>query len=384
MRVCFISFEYPPNILGGAGTYAEAIVDGLRRKGVDVFVVTRGDQNDWNQKTFRVPTSDMRYWRRLFFMKPATSLLHKLNKQLKFDLVHFNEPHIILGKLNLPTVSTVHSSQVNEIRLKLALSKVKGTTADISELILKSSVGSICDILTAHSSDGIICPSPHLKMLVQSYCFIDEHRIHFIPNGINLKAIDKVRNYYTDVLSKYDLEKDKYVLFVGRLSLLKGAQYLVKAFRVIKKEYADLKLVIVGTGPFLSSLRNFAHGIEDVVFTGYVDSLVDKKRLYENCLAVVVPSLYEGLPMVILEAMACRKAVIASDVGGVPTLIRHGKNGFLAKPRDPKSLEKFIRILFEDANLRKNMGSFGRKLVEKEFTVDKMVDETLKVYESLL
>ena len=384
MKVCFISFEYPPNILGGAGTYARTIVTGLKRRGVDVFVITRGDRNDCDQKTFRVPTSDVPYWRRLFFMKPAMSLLNKLNKPWKFDLVHFNEPHIILGKLNLPTVCTFHSTQINEIKLKRAHSKTLKTATDIRDLILKSPVGSICDVLTAHATDKIICPSPHLARLIKSYCFVDEPKICVIPNGIDLEAIDRVKDYNVDVLGKYDLDRDNYLLFIGRLSVLKGVQYLIKAFRAIKEEYSNLKLVIVGTGDFENYLRDLSHGMEDVVFTGHVDSLTNKKLLYENCLVVAVPSLYEGLPMVVLEAMACKKTVIASDVGGIPTLIRHGKNGFLVKPGDSKSLEKFIRILLEDANLRKNMGSFGRKLVEKEFTVDKMVDETLKVYEPLL
>lgn len=384
MKVCFISFEYPPNILGGAGTYAKSIVNGLKRRGVDVFVITRGDRSDCNPKTFRLPTPDVPYWGRLFFMKPAVSLLHELNKLLKFDLVHFNEPHIMFGKPNLPVVCTVHSTQINEIKLKLADLKTLTTAKSIIDLILKSPVGSIFDVFKAHATDKIICPSPHLAKLVKSHCFVDEQKICVIPNGLDLEAIDKIKDYDTGVLSKYDLEKDKYVLFIGRLSVLKGVQYLIEAFRRIKKDYANLKLVIVGTGDFEDYLRNLAHGIEDVVFTGYVDSLTDKKLLYENCLAVAVPSLYEGLPMVVLEAMACRKAVIASDVGGIPMLIRHGKNGFLAKPGDSKDLEKFIRILLEDAILRKNMGSFGRKLAEKEFTVDKMVNETLKVYESLL
>jgi glycosyltransferase involved in cell wall biosynthesis len=87
--------------------------------------------------------------------------------------------------------------------------------------------------------------------------------------------------------------------------------------------------------------------------------------------------------MVVLEAMACSKAVIATNLGGIPTLIKHGKNGFLAKPRDSNDLEGFIRILYNDENLRKSMSSFGRSLAEKEFTIDKMVDKTLKVYESL-
>ena len=383
MRVCFISFEYPPNVLGGAGTYAEAIVEGLRRRGVEVYVVTRGDRNTYDKKTFGVPTSNVPYWRRLFFMKPALSLLRELNKQLKFDLVHFNEPHIILEKLELPTVCTVHSTQVNEIKLKLANLKAVRTATDIRDLILKSPVGSICDVLVAHATDKIICPSPHLARLIKSYCFFDDAKICVIPNGIDLEAYDRVKGCDAAVLSKYDLERNNYILYVGRLSSFKGVQYLIAAFRAIKKEYTDLKLAIVGIGDFENYLRNLAHGIEDVVFTGYVDSLKAKKTLYKNSLVVVVPSIYEALPMVVLEAMACSKPVIASNVGSIPLLIKHGKNGFLAKPGDSKDLEMFIRMLHYDENLRKSLGSFGRELVEKEFTIDKMVDRTLEVYKAL-
>jgi glycosyltransferase involved in cell wall biosynthesis len=384
MRVCFVSFEFPPNVLGGVGTYAEAIVEGLKRRGVDVFVITRGNQNDYSQKTFGVPTSDVPYWRRLFFMGPALNLLHRLNKLIDFDLVHFNEPHIMLGKLDLPTVCTLHSTQINEIKLKLAGSKTLKTTHDIKDFIWKGPVGSIFDVFKAHAVDKIICPSPHLLKIIKSYCFVDERKICVIPNGINLEVFDKIEDYDTKVLRKYGLERDNYLLFVGRLSVLKGVQHLIEAFRTIKKEYSNLKLAIVGTGEFEDYLRNLAYGLDDIVFTGYADALAIKKSLYENCVAVVVPSSYEGLPMVVLEAMACKKAVIASDVGGIPLLVRHGKNGFLAKPGDSRSLEKFIRILLEDPDLRKNMGSFGRKLAEEEFTVDKMVSETLRVYKSLV
>jgi len=289
-----------------------------------------------------------------------------------------------LAEVHGPIAGTTWGgAQVNEIKLKLANPRSLETTTDIKDLILKGSVGSICDVLTAHATDKIICPSPHLGRLIRSYCLVDEHKIRVIPNGIDLESIGKIKDYDTGVLSKYDLERDKYVLFMGRLSLLKGVQYLIKAFSSIKKEYSKLKLVIVGTGDFENYLRDLARGIEDVVFTGYVDSLADKKLLYENCLAVAVPSLYEGLPMVVLEAMAFRKAVIASDVGGMSLVIRHGRNGFLVKPGDVESLQKFVRLLYENIDLSKSMGSFGRKLVEKEFTVAKMVAQTLKVYESM-
>jgi len=382
MKVCFVSFEYPPNILGGEGTYAETIVNGLRRRGVDVYVITRGDRNDSDQKTFRVPTPNVRYWQRIFFRKPAVRLLHDLNKQLKFDLIHLNGPHISFGGFNLPTVCTIHSTRIKEIKLGLAnLGSLKAAT-DIADLIFKNPVGAMFDVLVARATDKIICPSPYLARELRFHCLVDEEKICVVPNGINLEEFDEIQDD-NSVLSKYDLERDNYVLFVGRLSVLKGVQYLIEAFKAIGKERANLKLVIVGTGDFERCLRNLAYGVKNVVFTGYVDSLRVKKLLYENCVAVVAPSLYEGLPMTILEAMACRKAVVASDVGGIPSLIRHEKNGFLTRPRDVKNLETFLKILVEDANLRKSMGSFGRKLVEQEFTVDKMVDKTLKVYQSL-
>jgi glycosyltransferase involved in cell wall biosynthesis len=384
MKVCFISFEYPPNVLGGVGTYAEAVVNGLKRRGVDVFVITRGEQNDYCHKIFRVPTSNVPYWRRLFFMKPALSLFHDLDKLIDFDLVHFNEPHIMLDRLGLPTVCTIHSTQINEIMLKLAGSKTLETTHDIRDLVWKGPIGSIFDVLKTRAADKIICPSPHLARLIRSYCFVDGQKISVIPNGINLKEFDKTEDYDTNVLRKYGLERGRYLLFVGRLSVLKGVHHLIEAFKTIKEEYSNLKLVIVGTGEFENHLKNLAYGIDDIVFTGYVDALAVKKSLYKNCVAVVVPSSYEGLPMVILEAMACKKTVIASDVGGIPLLIVHGKNGFLVKPGDSRSLEKFIRILLEDPDLRKNMGSFGRKLAEEKFTVDKTVCATLRVYKSLV
>jgi len=383
MRVCFISFEYPPNILGGAGTYAESIVDGLRDKGVDVLVVTTGDQNDFDQKTFGVPTSNVEYWRRLFFMNPATGIFHKLNRLHKFDLVHLNEPHIILRKLGLPTVCTLHSTQVNEIKLKLPELRALKNVNDIKDLVLKGSVGSLCDIVTVQNVDRIICPSPHLTRLIESYCFVDRERISVIPNGIDLKAFDSVNADGEQILSEYGLHKDNYILFMGRLTFHKGVHLLIEAFTRLKKEHSNMKLVIAGTGNSESYLKAIANDVEDIVFTGFVDSLASKKALYENCLVVVVPSFYEGLPMVILEAMACGKAIVASGVGGVPLLVRHGRNGFCSKPGDSQSLERFIQTLLEDANLRESMGSSGRKLAEKEFTVDKMVNRTLRVYQSL-
>jgi glycosyltransferase involved in cell wall biosynthesis len=180
------------------------------------------------------------------------------------------------------------------------------------------------------------------------------------------------------------LEKDNFVLYIGRLNPLKGIQYLIKAFQNLKKRHKPLKLVIVGKGEYEPYLRKIAQGTEDIIFIGYVNSIMIKKLLYENCLTAVVPSIYETFPMVVLEAMVCGKPVVATNVGGIPLMIKHRENGFLVKPKDVTDLEIFISKLFEDPDLRWKMGLHARKTIEKEFTADRMVDETLKVYESLL
>lgn len=383
MKICLISFEYPPNSLikGGAGTYASSLVKGLEDRGIDVHTITTGRKTAKNKKIFRIPIRNMTYWRRFFFIKSAIDLLHDLNKIHKFDLVHFNEPHIIARSPNLPTVCTFHSTQLHELKLNLIGRSLK-MGENFRDLVVKNPIGHLCDIITGRISNRIICPCPDLVKLLK-YCFVNEQKIHVVSNGIDPTTFDEIE-CNTTFLDKYALEKESFVMYIGRLHSLKGVHYLIKAFQNVKKKHRKLKLVIAGSGEFEPYLRKTAIGMKDIFFTGYVDSMMIKKVLYENCLAVVVPSIYETFPMVVLEAMACGKPVIASNVGGNRILIKHGKSGLLVEPRDVRGIERFINRLCEDANLRRRMGILGRKLVEKKFTVDKMVNNTLQVYKSLL
>jgi glycogen(starch) synthase len=383
MKVCLISFEYPPNSLtrGGAGSYASALREGLVDSGVEVHTITTGNKTIYDKNLYRISVHNMTYWRRLFFIESAIKLFQNLNKKHKFDLVHFNEPHILTRSLNLPTICTFHSTQLHELKLNIQGRSLK-TAKNVKDLMVKNPVGHLCDIITCRMTDGIICSTSDLMKLLK-YCFVDEQKLHLIPNGIDPGIFDRT-NCDTAFLDKYGIEKENFVLYIGRLYSLKGIHYLIKAFQNIKKEHANLKLVIAGSGDFEPYLRKIASGTKDILFIGYVDSLMVKKLLYENCLTVVVPSIYETFPMVVLEAMVCGKPVVASNVGGICSMIKHGENGFLVKPRDIGKLEIFIKKLYEDPNLRRKMGLFGRKLLEKEFTIDKMVNETLAVYNSLL
>ncbi len=384
MRVCFISFEYPPNVFGGLGVYADQLVKGLNDKGIDVLTVTRGDKNVYSEKIFRILTPDVLYWRRLFFTKEATTLFRRLNKSWKFDLVHLNGAYPIVRGLKLPTVCTFHATNITQVRSSLRMLGSIKTPGSISALVLRNPVGILCDILSAQLSDKIICPSPSIAREIQTYCFVNEEKLHVVPNGISLKAFDRVKAFDSTLLDKYGIEKDNFVLYVGRLIFLKGVDYLIRAFGIARKECKDLKLVVMGSGPCEPHLKDIASNIEGVLFIGHVDSPNIKRLLYESCLTVVVPSMHETLPTVVIEAMAHGKPVIATDVGGNPFMVKNGKNGFLVKPKDTESISRFIRILYQNPDLRKKMGAYGRELVEKEFSYEKMTTETLRVYQSLL
>jgi len=378
--------EYPPMIFGGIGTYAEQLVKGISEKGVDMHVITRGPKTCRGGKIYKIHIPEILYWRRLFFTRRAISLFHRLNRAHKFDLIHLNGTYPITSHFGLPTVCTIHGpGNLKQMKMLLQLKKIKSVN-DATFLFLKSPMGFLCDLGTTKVTDKIICPSPSLvEALSSRWNYIGgKEKLCVIPNGIDLKQLDSVESLPANVLTNYGIEKESFVLYMGRLSFLKGVDYLIEAFKKVQEKHPNLKLVIAGRGDFEPYLRRIACRMKRVIFLGFVDSIRLKKLLYEASLAVVLPSpVYETSPMVILEAMSCSKPVIATNVGGSPHIIRHGENGFLSKPRDPVNLAKLINVLYEDRALGRRMGMLGRELVEKEFALDRMVSETLKVYDSI-
>lgn len=384
MRICFITFEYPPKAIGGLGVYAAQLVGGLRDKGIDVLTVTRGDRNEYRDKVVRIVTPDVLYWRRFFFINKSISLFHRMNKSWKFDLVHLNGAYPMMQGLKLPTVCTFHSTNLIQFVSGFRSLRSVKTLQDQTSLLFRTPIGTLSDIFSARLSNRIICPSPSIANELQSYCFVRGEKIQIIPNGVDIETENTVEAADVSLLEKYGIEKGKFVLFVGRLVHLKGVDYLVDAFRLVHEEYRDVKLVIAGNGPSMPYLRSIAGDLDGVLFVGQISSPNIMRLLYESCFAVVVPSLHDTLPTVVLEAMMNRKPVIATNVGGNPVMVKNGENGFLVAPRDSESLSQSIKTLYQNPDLGKKMGASGRRMLEKSYSSEKMVTETLGVYETLL
>ncbi len=169
----------------------------------------------------------------------------------------------------------------------------------------------------------------------------------FIPDPSRLEAL---RN-------RYELPP-VYCLFVGRLSPMKGPQFLLQAL-----EDLQISCLLVGDGPYMEELKALSQqlGISSrVTFSGLLPR-ADVKDLYGGALFFVLPTLKEGNPLVILEAMSSSLPVISTDVSGIPDIVKDGYNGFVVPPEDMKSLRDRMKILVRDEPLRKVMSSHARE-----------------------
>jgi glycosyltransferase involved in cell wall biosynthesis len=177
---------------------------------------------------------------------------------------------------------------------------------------------------------------------------------------------------------------DKVVLSVGRLHRQKGYDCLIRATATVKREVATVKVLIVGEGEGENDLKNLVKSLDlskEVIFTGLC---LDVGKLYNFTSLFVLPSLWEGMPNAVLEAMAAAKPVVATRVGGVPELVVDGETGILVPPENPEALARAIADLLKNSNQANRMGNAGRIRVQEHFSLTEMVAKTDRLYQKLL
>ncbi len=177
------------------------------------------------------------------------------------------------------------------------------------------------------------------------------------------------------------------VAMVSRLLWNKGVGELVEASRILRSRGLKVRILLIGMpdpdNPTSISEKQLCEWHDDalVQWWGYRDSIAD---VWRQAHVAVLPSYREGLPKSLLEAAACARPIVATDVPGCREIVRSGENGILVPVRDARSLADALETLLRDRDLRRAMGAKSRALVESDFHQDRVVAETLKVYETLL
>ena len=200
---------------------------------------------------------------------------------------------------------------------------------------------------------------------------IDIHNIEVIYNGID------VSKFYIENPDLFKTE-DITIGSVGRLSKEKGHKHLIRACRFLKNK--NWKLILVGDGPLRRELTALAKslGLEDrVQFVGEVEDVRPHLNKFD---VFVLPSVSEGLSLVVLEAAAAGRVVVATEVGGVPEIIKHKQNGLLVAPRNPDQFAKSIVKLLSDESLRRKYAQNGQSKFIDKFSADAMTRQYEKLY----
>ncbi|MDO8487469.1 MAG: glycosyltransferase family 4 protein [Candidatus Curtissbacteria bacterium] len=200
--------------------------------------------------------------------------------------------------------------------------------------------------------------------------------IAYISNGVEIENFDRV---------KAKKAGNPTLLFVGRLHPQKNLPNLFRAINIVKKDIPNIKLIIVGDGEQKESLKKIAKDLgltSNISFKGETQGQ-ELIRFYKSSSAFILPSIYEGQPLTLLEAWAAKLPVIVTATGDLPYLVRDGYNGYLIKNhKDAQGIASQIKKALSSKNLE-DLGQNGYNLVTRDFSWEKSAQKTLEVYESL-
>ena len=255
--------------------------------------------------------------------------------------------------------------------------------------VFRKGVYRFLDWFSERYVDRFIVVSEVLRDALLSSYKIQPDKVIKIYNGIELDEYrpngKEVRSQKSEVRREFGIAKDVPVIgAIGRMVWQKGFEYLIQAIPDIVQDVPDAKFLLVGDGPLRERIEALSKELrvrDNMIFTGFRS---DIKEILCAVDLLVIPSLLEGFPMVILEAMAMAKPIIATNIDGITEQITDGVNGILVPPKDPSALAKGVIRVLNNKELAMTMGLSARKKVEQEFSVEKMVAETEKVYLSLL
>jgi glycosyltransferase involved in cell wall biosynthesis len=231
-------------------------------------------------------------------------------------------------------------------------------------------------------SDRIITISDALKDLISENEGIDKKKMDTVYYGLeplNLEGNGKT------VREEFHLDPDAPLLVdVGRLIPVKGHDTLIQALKRIVPSFPKVRLFIVGDGVLKEELKDLVRKLrleDNVVFTGYRK---DVPRFMREGDLFVFPTLGEGFGLVLLEAMAFKKPVVATRVMSIPEIVEDGKSGLLVSPRHPEELAEAILQLLSDKKKAESFGERGFEILTNKFSIERMVGETERIYDRLL
>lgn len=328
----------------------------------------------------------------------ASMKIRKLDKTAGIDIVHAHATSgIIYALLSRmirwkPSVVHVHGTTAGVVNAFEGLSLTtpeKGVKAKLSTGLSLSR-----EKIMWKSADRLIAVSNNIADELGMFYHIPSDRIHVVYNGVDVDFFKPV-----DLDSKKPIRKElkiqgnPMILYVGYLGPRKGLEYLLKAVSKVIEKFPEAIFVLLGGVPRFAGRTDYQKVLDDfivklgisnnVLFAGEVKHR-DTLKFYAAADAFVFPTLYEGLPKALLEAMACGLPVIATKAGGNPDAVIHGETGLLTEAANSDQLAEASIHVLSNRSLAMEMGTKGRERVKEHFTWKATAKKIMAIYEELL
>jgi len=376
LRVALLTREYPPEVYGGAGVHVTYLARELAPL-VDLTVHCQGAD--------RPDAIAHRPWE---LLADANQALQVVSTDLSMaaavgsaQLVHSHTwyanlaGHLAAMLYDIPHVVTMHSL---EVLRPWKAEQLGGGYA----------VSSWCERVSATSAAAVVAVSEGMRAdILMAYPEISPERVRVIRNGIDTTEYQPDPN--TDVLQRYGIDLARpYVIFVGRITRQKGVPVLLRAASGL---IPDAQLVLLAgaadTPEQLAEVTELVDGLRATRSGVYwIPEMLPKPeviQLLTHATVFAIPSVYEPLGIVNLEAMACGTAVVGSRTGGIPEVVVEGETGLLVPPGEPGLLADALNVLLCDPERARAMGQAGRKRAVAEFGWPAIAAQTAELYAEL-
>lgn len=371
--------------IGGPASYLQSILPKLKESGFRINLVTRSKKRKYEEdknlgyKIFRVKDWP---WKLLNYLRFFTKLMEAAKGS---NFIYAQGP----------VSSGLPAYWANKFLKNKLILKITGDYAweqyslaneiiDLMDFQNKKLLGKFktlrnVQMKVARSADRVIVPSKFLAEVVRHWG-VREEKIQVIYNGTDFEP---------SKIKKEDARKEigisgNIILSVGRLVPWKGFKMLIKIMPELLNENQFFRLVIVGKGPEMEVLNLIKNnlGLNNKVYLVGEKSREELKTYLAAADMFVLNTAYEGFSHQILEAMAVGIPIITTNAGGNPELIKQGENGFMVKYNDELNLVEAIKAVFNRDDIKEKFSEEGKKTA-KNFTVEKMADETIKLFNSL-
>jgi glycosyltransferase involved in cell wall biosynthesis len=363
-----LSYFHP--FRGGAENQALLLCENLRRRGLDVAVLTRACKQLPDFETIgsvpvyrHIKTVNART---LFGLRYFIScIFFMISKRKQYDILHC---HIVQGFHSIAAV-IVGRLFKKKVVIKIASTGAANDFIDVRRVLAG---GYILRFL--RKTDKLIATSRQSAIEARSEGFSDV-QIAIIPNGVD------TRRFKPSDISAHSRSR---IVCVGRLVKVKGFDILIDAFSQLKREGACRYLDIVGAGPEHEILLKKAVDMgcaEDVIFHGEV---ADVERFFDTACVFVQPSLAEGMSNVLLEAMACGLPVIATRAGAAMDIIQDSVNGLLVDTGSAGGIRDAVRKIVFDEAFARTLGKNARKTVEDTCSIEIVARKYMELYRELI